>query len=173
MPRRRRTWIHSAKPTEEQCAVPDQRARLRPAVRVAVPQHFYAHWIAFPCAWVAPLYPRECVDDAVLMMHGRRERIVVKREVDLVLEKLANSWTRVSHQPDRVPSIDVPGPDMIHVTRSYLPEIVLFGKDQQFKTPLVLDAGKNILVNGKADGKITVSRFKAGADPSLLVDPGF
>ena len=62
-------------------------------------------------------------------------------------------------------AIDVPGPDMIHVTRSHLPEIVLFGKEQRFHTPLVLDAGKNILVNGKADGKITVSRFTAGAEP--------
>ena len=44
--------------------------------------------------------------------------------------------------------LDVPGPDMIHVTRSHLPEVVLFGKDQQFQLPLVLDAGKNILVNG-------------------------
>jgi flagellar basal body P-ring protein FlgI len=62
-------------------------------------------------------------------------------------------------------ALDVPGPDMIHLTRSHLPEIVLFGKDQCFKTPLVLDAGKNILVNGKADGRITVSRFTAGDEP--------
>jgi flagellar basal body P-ring protein FlgI len=62
-------------------------------------------------------------------------------------------------------ALDVPGPEMIHVTRSHLPEIVVFGKEQCFKTPLVLDAGKNILVNGKADGKITVSRFTAGDDP--------
>jgi hypothetical protein len=62
-------------------------------------------------------------------------------------------------------ALDVPGPDMIHVTRSHLPEIVLFGKDQRFKAPLVLDAGKNILVNGKADGKIMVSRFTAGDEP--------
>jgi flagellar basal body P-ring protein FlgI len=62
-------------------------------------------------------------------------------------------------------AIDVAGPDMVHVTRSYLPEIVLFGKEQCFKTPLVLDAGKKILVNGKADGKVTVSRFTAGDEP--------
>lgn len=62
-------------------------------------------------------------------------------------------------------ALDVPGPDMIHVTRSHLPEVVVFGKDQCFKTPLVLDAGKNILVNGNADGKITVSRFTAGDEP--------
>jgi hypothetical protein len=62
-------------------------------------------------------------------------------------------------------ALDVPGPDMIHVTRSHLPEIVLFGKEQCFKTPLVLDAGKSILVNGKADGKVTVSRFTSGDEP--------
>jgi hypothetical protein len=62
-------------------------------------------------------------------------------------------------------ALDVPGPDMIHVTRSHLPEIVVFGKEQCFSTPLVLDAGRNILVNGKADGKITVSRFTAGDEP--------
>ncbi|MCI0333778.1 MAG: flagellar basal body P-ring protein FlgI [Planctomycetes bacterium] len=62
-------------------------------------------------------------------------------------------------------ALDVPGPDMIHVTQSYLPEIVLFGRSQHFQTPLVLDAGKSILVNGQADGKITVSRFSAGSEP--------
>lgn len=61
-------------------------------------------------------------------------------------------------------ALEVPGPDMIHVTNSHLPEIVLFGKEQVLQTPLVLDAGKNILVNGK-DGKITVSRFVAGSEP--------
>jgi hypothetical protein len=62
-------------------------------------------------------------------------------------------------------ALDVPGPDMIHVTRSFLPEIVVFGKEQCLKTPLVLDAGKNILIRGEADGKITVSRFTAGDEP--------
>ncbi len=48
---------------------------------------------------------------------------------------------------------------MVHVTQSHLPEIVLFGKDQQFQMPLMLDAGKTILVNGMNGDKITVSRF--------------
>jgi hypothetical protein len=43
--------------------------------------------------------------------------------------------------------LDVPGPDMVHVTQSHLPEIVLFGKDQPPKMPM-LDAEKTILVNG-------------------------
>lgn len=62
-------------------------------------------------------------------------------------------------------ALEVPGPEMIHVTRSHLPEIVLFGRDQRFQLPLVLDAGKNIMVNGAGDGKITVSRFVADAEP--------
>jgi len=51
---------------------------------------------------------------------------------------------------------------MIHVTRSYRPEIVLFGADQQFQLPMVLDAGKHILVNGLTGSQVTVSRFTAG-----------
>jgi hypothetical protein len=65
--------------------------------------------------------------------------------------------------------LDVPGPDMIHVTRSHLPEIVLFGSGQQFQLPLLLDAGKNIMVNGLAGGKITVSRFDAGTEAAQKV----
>jgi hypothetical protein len=61
--------------------------------------------------------------------------------------------------------LDVPGPDMVHVTQSYLPEIVLFGKDQHFRLPLMLDAGKSILVNGMKGDKITVSRFSSDAEP--------
>jgi flagellar basal body P-ring protein FlgI len=65
--------------------------------------------------------------------------------------------------------LDVPGPPMVHVTRSFRPEIVLFGKDQQFRLPLVLDAGKNILVNGLEGGQITVSRFVPDAEPQQRV----
>jgi hypothetical protein len=54
---------------------------------------------------------------------------------------------------------------MVHVTQSHLPEIVLFGKDQHFHLPLVLDAGKNTLVKGLDNGNIRVSRFSAGAEP--------
>lgn len=61
--------------------------------------------------------------------------------------------------------LDVPGPDMVHVTRSHRPEIVLFGQDQHFKLPLVLDAGQNILINGQSGGQITVSRFAPGVEP--------
>jgi len=61
--------------------------------------------------------------------------------------------------------LDVAGPPMVHVTNSYRPEVVLFGKGQQFSLPLVLDAGPSILVNGQSGGKIIVSRFKPGQEP--------
>jgi flagellar basal body P-ring protein FlgI len=65
--------------------------------------------------------------------------------------------------------LDVSGPTMLHVTRSFRPEIVLFGKDQHFQLPLVLDAGKNLLVNGLEGGQITVSRFAADAEPEQRI----
>jgi flagellar basal body P-ring protein FlgI len=65
--------------------------------------------------------------------------------------------------------LDIPGPDMVHVTRSHLPEIVLFGKDQKLQLPLMLDAGKSILVNGMKGDKITVSRFSPQKEPEQRV----
>lgn len=65
--------------------------------------------------------------------------------------------------------LDVGGPAMIHVTQSYRPEVVLFGKNQHFALPLVLDAGKNILVNGQSGGKVIVSRFKPGSEPEQRI----
>lgn len=55
------------------------------------------------------------------------------------------------------------GPPLIHVTRSFRPEIVIFSHDQHFKTPLVLDAGKSIMINAaEGSDKVTVSRFAVG-----------
>ncbi|MFO0789160.1 MAG: flagellar basal body P-ring protein FlgI [Pirellulales bacterium] len=61
--------------------------------------------------------------------------------------------------------LDVKGPDMIHVTQSHRPEIVMFGKDQKFQLPLMLDAGKSILVNGTKGDQITVSKFVSQSEP--------
>lgn len=65
--------------------------------------------------------------------------------------------------------LDLPGAPMIHVTRSFRPEIVMFGKDHRFKLPLLLEAGKNILVNGQGSNGITVSRFSPGAEPEQRI----
>ncbi|MEN0111148.1 MAG: flagellar basal body P-ring protein FlgI, partial [Planctomycetota bacterium] len=58
--------------------------------------------------------------------------------------------------------VDVDGPPMIHATRSGRPELVLFGADQRFRAPMVLDAGPDILVNCISGDEVTVSRFRPG-----------
>ena len=58
--------------------------------------------------------------------------------------------------------LDVKGPPMVHVTRSHRPEIVIFGRGQKFKPPMMLEAGQHILVNGLSGGEVTVSRFEVG-----------
>ncbi len=62
--------------------------------------------------------------------------------------------------------LDAGGAPMIHATRSGRPEMVLFGGDQSFSLPLVLDAGTDILVNGLKGEEVTVSRFRAG-EPTI------
>ena len=44
--------------------------------------------------------------------------------------------------------LNTAGPPMIHVTRSYRPEVVVFGHEQTLEAPFVLEAGKSILVKG-------------------------
>lgn len=58
--------------------------------------------------------------------------------------------------------LDVDGPPMIHFTRNTRPEIVMFGRDQQFLPPLSLEAGPRILINSTGDGRISISRFTVG-----------
>jgi flagellar basal body P-ring protein FlgI len=48
---------------------------------------------------------------------------------------------------------------MVHVTRNRLAEVVLFGQDQRFLTPLLVNAGKEIMVTSTSDGEISVSKF--------------
>ena len=55
--------------------------------------------------------------------------------------------------------LDVSGPPMIHVTHNRLPEIVLFGKEQNFLTPISVNAGNQIMVNSINPQEITVSKF--------------
>jgi flagellar basal body P-ring protein FlgI len=57
-------------------------------------------------------------------------------------------------------AFDVGGPPMVHITRSRLPEIVLFGSDQRFATPLAVNAGNEIMVTSLESGdEISVSKF--------------
>jgi hypothetical protein len=55
--------------------------------------------------------------------------------------------------------IESKGPPMVHLTRSYRAEVVLFGPYQQLKTPFALDAGKHIQVISHGGDEVTVSRF--------------
>ncbi|MEK6238501.1 MAG: HEAT repeat domain-containing protein, partial [Planctomycetales bacterium] len=57
--------------------------------------------------------------------------------------------------------IDTVGPPMIHATRSFRPEIVVFNHGQRLKTPLVLDAGPRIMIHSDGGDTVTVSRFSS------------
>jgi len=59
--------------------------------------------------------------------------------------------------------LDVLGEPMIHLTHRQKSEIVLFGRNQQFSTPLALTAGPHILVNSPAGSdNVIVSRYRVG-----------
>ena len=68
--------------------------------------------------------------------------------------------------------LDTNGPPLIHATSSHRAELVLFGHHHTLKTPFVLDAGKNILINGLHNGTITVSRFQSGEADQQRTVPG-
>lgn len=68
--------------------------------------------------------------------------------------------------------LDVEGPPMIHFTRSYRAELVLFGAEQRFSTPLLLDAGAEILVKSIDDEHVSVTRFAVDQrDEKRVVSP--
>ena len=48
---------------------------------------------------------------------------------------------------------------MIHVTRSRLAEIVVFGRDPRLLTPLAVNAGNDIMVTSKGGDQIFVSKY--------------
>ncbi len=55
--------------------------------------------------------------------------------------------------------LDTKGPPLIHVTRNRRAEVVLFGLNQRFLTPLQLEAGNQIMVTSTPEGEISVSKF--------------
>jgi hypothetical protein len=55
--------------------------------------------------------------------------------------------------------LDTGGVPMIHVTRSRLAEVVLFGRSQRLVPPLSFNAGNQIMVTSTEAGEITVSKF--------------
>lgn len=58
--------------------------------------------------------------------------------------------------------LDTGGPPLIHLTRSFRPEVVLFGRHQALVPPLFVDAGGKIQVHAAQDGTVTVSRYVVG-----------
>jgi len=62
------------------------------------------------------------------------------------------------------------GEPMIHVTRSFRAEVVMFGPGQRLNLPVSIDAGKSIVVNGRGNNEVTVSRFAVGeADQKRVI----
>ena len=59
---------------------------------------------------------------------------------------------------------------MIHVTRSRRAEVVLFGRQQAFSTPLSINAGNQIMITSSTAGEISVSKFSVhDADQKRVV----
>jgi hypothetical protein len=58
--------------------------------------------------------------------------------------------------------LDVAGPPMIHVTGSFRPEVVLFGRRHPLVTPVKLQAGAKIDIHAHDDEHVSVSKFTAG-----------
>jgi hypothetical protein len=55
------------------------------------------------------------------------------------------------------------GPPMVHITNCKKAEVVLFGREQELKTPIFARAGNNIIVSGSPGGDyVTVTRFEVG-----------
>ncbi len=60
---------------------------------------------------------------------------------------------------------------MVHVSRTFRPEVVMFGGPQHLLGPITIEAGKSILVKVNEDQSVTISRFVVGeADKKIEVD---
>lgn len=58
--------------------------------------------------------------------------------------------------------LETKGPTMVHATRGFRAEVVLFGPDQRLLTPCTLEAGKTIQVISRGGDEVTISRFAVG-----------
>lgn len=67
--------------------------------------------------------------------------------------------------------IETKGPPMVHVTRSFRSEVVLFGPEQRLLTPLMLEAGKSIQIISRGGDEITVSRIEVDDEQKRVVSP--
>jgi flagellar basal body P-ring protein FlgI len=55
--------------------------------------------------------------------------------------------------------LDTPGAPMVHVTRNRRAEVVLFGRQQRFSTPLAVNAGNQIMITSVGNDEVAVSKF--------------
>lgn len=55
--------------------------------------------------------------------------------------------------------LDTQGPSMVHLTRSRRAEIVLFGKDQRFRSPLAVNAGNSVMITSVGPDELAVSKY--------------
>jgi hypothetical protein len=65
--------------------------------------------------------------------------------------------------------LNTSGQPMIHVTRNRRPEIVLFGADQHFAGPLILNAGNQIMVTSRDGKEVAVSKHTMEEDQRRIV----
>lgn len=65
--------------------------------------------------------------------------------------------------------LDVAGPPLVHLTRGYRAEVVLFGADQRLVPPLALEAGHHILIRAEEGDQITVTRFEVDTEDERRV----
>ena len=86
--------------------------------------------------------------------YGAFRALWAMRSTDAVLntEKLGDELSL--HVLDHVR-----GPPLVHVTRNYRPEVVIFGPDVPLDGPLMLEAGNEIVVRGDGSGSMSVTRF--------------
>lgn len=66
----------------------------------------------------------------------------------------------------QIPSKAAP---LVHVTRSFRPEVVLFGDGHKLAAPATLEAGKHLLVKVESESRVTISRFVIG-EPDKRVE---
>jgi hypothetical protein len=66
-------------------------------------------------------------------------------------------------------AIDSHGPPMIHLTGSFRPEVVAFGRDHRLLTPVVIEVGKQFMINAKSSAEVVVASFSADGNSDRRV----
>jgi flagellar basal body P-ring protein FlgI len=67
--------------------------------------------------------------------------------------------------------IPTTGEPLVHVTRTRMPEIVVFGHEQRLKDPQILWAGKRILITPLENGYLRAGRYDPGEETAFETFP--